>query len=70
MNRPDGTEMAGRTAHMPPAHMQNFFDCIRDRKEPNCPLSWAAGYPWLLAWRSKDRLGRTVRWDPDKEEIV
>jgi predicted dehydrogenase len=26
----------------PEAHMQNFLDCIRSRKEPNCPIEVAA----------------------------
>ena len=31
--------MTGRATHVPHAHMQNFFDCIRERdKEPNCPF--------------------------------
>ena len=38
INRPDGTEMTGRTTHVPSAHMQNFFDCIRDRKDTELPV--------------------------------
>ena len=38
VNRPQGNEMAGQTRTAPRAHMQNFFDCIRTGKEPNCPF--------------------------------
>jgi predicted dehydrogenase len=71
VNRPDGNEMAGRTTRVPSAHMQNFFECIRDRKTPNCPfeLGWRVSIAARMAVESY-RLGRTVRWDPTKEEMV
>jgi predicted dehydrogenase len=71
INRPDGNEMTGRTPHVPSAHMQNFFECIRDRTTPNCPfeLGWRVTIAARMAVDSY-RLGRTVRWDPAKEEIV
>ncbi len=71
INRPDGNEMTGRTAHVPHAHMQNFFDCIRDGAEPNCPfeIGWRVSIAARMAVDAY-RLGRTVRWDPIKEEIV
>jgi predicted dehydrogenase len=53
------------------AHMQNFFDCVRSRKEPNCPLE--IGFRSAIACRmaiDSYRLGKTVRWDENKEEIV
>jgi predicted dehydrogenase len=71
INRPEGNEMTGRTAHVPHAHMQNFLDCIRDRKTPNCAfdLGWRVSIAARMAVDSY-RLGRTVRWDPIKEEIA
>ncbi len=68
MNRPDGIGDDGaRDAHVPHAHMQNFFDCIRSGKEPNCPFE--LGYRVSIACRmavDSYRLGRTVRWDPQQ----
>src|SRR5713226_5176813 len=70
VNRPDGTEMLGRTSTSPNAHMQNFFDCMRSGKEPNCPFD--LGYRVSIACRmavDSYRQGHTLRWDPKKEEI-
>jgi predicted dehydrogenase len=64
-------EMAGRSSHVPHAHMQNFFDCIRSGKEPNCPFD--LGYRVSVACRmavDSYRLGRALRWDAVREEIV
>jgi predicted dehydrogenase len=54
-----------------PAHMQNFFDCVRSRREPNCPfeLGFRSAIACQMAIRSY-REKRTVRWDPEREEIV
>jgi predicted dehydrogenase len=52
-------------------HMQNFFDCVRSRKEPNCPLE--IGFRSAIACQmaiASYRQGRTVRWDPKTEDIV
>ena len=56
-----------RTDH----HMQNFFDCVRTRKEPNCPFEM--GYRTAVACQmavASYRQQRTVRWDRQSEEIV
>ncbi len=71
VNRPDAVEMVGQTKTEPRAHMQNFLDAIRTGKEPNCPFE--LGYRVSIACRmavESYRTGRTVRWDPHKEEIV
>jgi predicted dehydrogenase len=71
MNRPDAKEMLGRGTNVPHAHMQNFVDCVRSGKEPNCPFD--LGFRVSIASRmavDSYRLGRTVRWDAKKEEIV
>jgi predicted dehydrogenase len=52
-------------------HMQNFFDCVRSRKEPNCPFE--IGFRSAIACQmavASYRLGRSVRWDEQREEIV
>jgi predicted dehydrogenase len=71
VNRPQGNEMMGQTRTEPRAHMQNFFDCIRSGREPNCPFE--LGYRVAIACRmavESYRQQRTVRWDAEKEEIV
>lgn len=71
VNRPDGNEMLGTTPTPRHAHMQNFFDSVRTGKEPNCPFD--VGYRVSIACRmavESYRQGRTVRWDPAREEIV
>jgi hypothetical protein len=53
------------------SHMENFFDCVRNRKEPLCPFD--LGYRVSIACQmaiASGRQQRTVRWDPTTEEIV
>jgi predicted dehydrogenase len=71
MNRPTGTEMTGKSASAPHAHIENFFDSIRSGKEPNCPfeLGFRVSVACRMAVESYHQ-ARTVRWDPVKEEIV
>jgi predicted dehydrogenase len=71
VNRPGGNEMMGATRSMPRAHMQNFLDCIRSGKEPNCPFE--LGFRVSIACRmavESYRQQRTMRWDAAREEIV
>ncbi len=52
-------------------HMQNFLDCVRSRKEPNCPFE--IGFRSAIACQmaiASYRQGRRVRWDTQREEIV
>jgi len=54
-----------------PAHMQNFFDCMRSRKEPRC--SFEIGYRAAIACQmsiTSYHKKRAVRWDPKTEDIV
>jgi len=53
------------------AHLQNFFDCVRSRKQPNCPFE--LGFRSAIACRMalvSFREGRRVSWDAQREEIV
>jgi predicted dehydrogenase len=71
VNQPQATELVGQTRSVPRAHMQNFFDSIRENKEPNCPFE--IGFRISIACRmavDSYRTGRTLRWDREKEEIV
>ncbi len=52
-------------------HMQNFFDCMRSRKEPNCPFE--LGFSTALACQMavlSYREQRVVKWDRATETIV
>jgi len=53
------------------AHVRNFFDCVRSRKEPNCPfeLGFRSAIACQMAITSL-RQRRTVQWDAEKEDIV
>lgn len=52
-------------------HFQNFFDCMRSRKYPVCPfdLGFRTAVACQMAIASL-RQQRTVRWDPETEEII
>ena len=52
-------------------HMQNFFDCVRSRKETNAPFEM--GFRSAIACQmaiASYRMQRTVRWDPQAEDIA
>jgi hypothetical protein len=53
------------------AHMRNFFDCVRSRKEPNCPfeLGFRSAIACQMAIASL-RQKRTVQWDAEREQII
>src|SRR5690242_13824753 len=53
------------------AHIRNFFDCVRNRKEPNCPFE--LGYNSAVACQmaiASLRQGRTLKWDAARSDIV
>jgi predicted dehydrogenase len=71
VNLPDAVEALGQTKTAPNAHMRDFLECIRTGKAPNCPAE--IGYRVSIACRmavESYRQGRTVRWDPAREEIL
>jgi predicted dehydrogenase len=62
---------AGSYKDFTTAHLENFFSCVRSRKEPVC--SFDLGYRVAIACQmaiASYRQQRTVRWDPDTEDIV
>jgi predicted dehydrogenase len=66
----NGDEGQGYKEHTE-RHMQNFFDCVRTRSEPVCPLE--LGFRTAIACQmaiASYRRGTTVRWDSSTEEIV
>ncbi len=53
------------------AHMKNFIECVRSRKEPNCPFE--IGFRSAIAARmalTSFREGRRVYWDAESQEII
>jgi predicted dehydrogenase len=74
VNRPDGVPLAGEPRTPGDAyqiHIQNFLDCVRSGKEPNCPVE--LGFRVSIACRmavDSYRQERKLRWDRVKEEIV
>jgi predicted dehydrogenase len=75
---PQGAKVAARPApdhgsdkEMTGQHMQNFFDCVRSRKDPVCPFE--LGFRTSIACQmavASYRRQTTVRWDPATEEII
>ena len=54
-----------------PAHVQNFLECVRSRKEPNSPVE--VGHSVINAAHLGNisyRTGRRVMWDADQEEML
>ncbi len=71
VNRPQGVELVGNQPTTPLAHMENFLDCVRTGKETNCPFD--VGFRVSIVSRmavDSYRLGRAVKWDAAREEIV
>lgn len=55
----------------PTTHIRNFLDCVKTRKPANANSDFAArshvvSHAAYIAWQ----LGRTVKFDPDKEEFI
>jgi len=71
VNRKDLNEAVGNTPTPQNAHMQNFLDCIRTGRTPNC--SFEVGFRTAVACRmavDSYRQGRTMKWDAAKQEIL
>lgn len=69
--QPGAAEVIGQTTTAPRAHLQNFFDSIRLGHTTNCPVD--VGFRVSVTCRmalDSYRLGRTVHWDAQNEEIV
>ena len=54
-----------------PAHMRNWFECMRSRKQPNATVEhgFAHSVAVIMAARAQ-REGRKLYWDGAAEEIV
>jgi len=52
-------------------HVQNFINCVRERRTPVSDLDSAVQSDFMTHLGSiACRVGRTIRWDPEKEEII
>jgi predicted dehydrogenase len=52
-------------------HVKNFIDCVQSRKRPNSDVE--IGHNSMIACHLGNiafRLGRQVKWDVDKEEVI
>jgi predicted dehydrogenase len=54
-----------------PNHMMDFFNCVRSRGTPKCPVdeAFVETATFLMSVESYQKK-RLVRWDPSREEIV
>ena len=71
VNTKDRAERSLATKTPNHAHMQNFFDCVRNGGQPNCPFE--VGFRVSIACRmavESYRQRGPMRWDAMKEEIV
>ena len=52
-------------------HARNFLDCVKSRKETNCPIETGhrSTTATLLANVAFD-VGRPIRWDAEKEQVI
>jgi len=52
-------------------HHQNWLDCIRTRKQPICNAETGYRTATICALSAiAQRVGRSLKWDPTKEEII
>lgn len=63
-------EVAGDSHERP--HVENFLDCIKTRKRPNCDLETIGHRASLLchAGNIAARVGRTLQMDPETEQFA
>jgi hypothetical protein len=54
-----------------PAHMRNWLDCLRSRRQPNASIDagFAHSVAAIMAARAQ-REGKKLYWDPRTEQIV
>ena len=54
-----------------PTHMQDFINCVRDRKKPKCDENEAfiESITLIMGFESYKRK-KMMRWDPDREELI
>ncbi len=66
-------EIGPDEVHLPVSnhHQQNFLDCVKTRSQPVAPIDVAVRSDTLCQLSNiATRLGRKLRWDPDKEIFI
>jgi predicted dehydrogenase len=73
---PEGTMMDGAETPQPsippsPGHEHEWIDCVKAREQPSCCVDYhvKVDVPIVLSLLSM-KLGRTIRFDPQREQIV
>jgi predicted dehydrogenase len=64
-------DVNGEGSEQPVAHVRNFLDCVKSRKRPNADVE--EGHLTAVVCHLGNiatRLGRSLKWDAAKEEIV
>ena len=52
-------------------HKRNFLECVKSRKQTICPIETAVRSDTICHLDDiAIRLGRKLRWDPEREEFV
>ena len=70
-NRMDGMQTPPKSIPASPGHELEWLECIRSRKQPSCNPGYHVkiDVPLVLSTLSL-KLGRSIRFDPEKEKIV
>jgi predicted dehydrogenase len=59
----------GSFAFAAPAHIRNFLECIRTRKDPNAPVEAGQGTAIVLAMAMDSlRAGKRLKWNPQTRQ--
>ena len=64
--------LSGKVRHdLLASHARNFLDCVKSREQPNSDLEAEHGVAVACHLANISlRLGRKLRWDSEREEIV
>ncbi|HOL95108.1 MAG TPA: Gfo/Idh/MocA family oxidoreductase [bacterium] len=71
-----GPDQIKETRVLPPenppnSHMADFLDCVRTRQDPRCPVEMGLAHSVAgILCAESNRLGKRLRYNPEKREIV
>jgi hypothetical protein len=67
----DGMQTPPKSIPPSPGHELEWLECIRSRKQPSCNPGYHVKIDVPLALSTLSlKLGRSIRFDPDKEKII
>jgi predicted dehydrogenase len=70
-NRMDGMQTPPKSIQASPGHELEWLECIRSRNQPSCNPGYHVKIDVPLALSTLSlKLGRSIRFDPDKEKII